>query len=186
MTCYKLIIRSCDFYSGLIASTVFWVIHLVIWMNFSWVSADDTYFRKFTTRVVGRLSNYGENSPRRFIRWFWNFLREEKAFLSVSLLKRCVLNCFFKLNSTFLVTTDLLSFLAKNITEYSISRSRFFEIQFFKIEYFLGYIVYTTKQKIFNQNKTYKWPREQKAFSLTIGARFSYCYGKTIHGFGVS
>ena len=37
-------------------------------------------------------------SPRRFFRWFWDFLREEKVFLPVFLLKSFILNCFSKCN----------------------------------------------------------------------------------------
>ena len=44
----------------------------------------------------------GEKSPRRFFRWFWDSLKEEKVFLPVFfLLKRFILNCVFKCNLHF-------------------------------------------------------------------------------------
>ena len=52
----------------------------------------------------------GEKSPRRFFRWFWDFLKKEKV-LPVFLHKNLILNCFPKCNRHFQsVSTDLLSF----------------------------------------------------------------------------
>ena len=37
-----------------------------------------------------------EKSPRRFFRWFWDFLKEDKVFLPVFVLQSFILNCFSK------------------------------------------------------------------------------------------
>ena len=58
-------------------------------------------------------------SPKRFFRWFWDFLKEEKVFLPVYLLKSVMLICFSKCNLRFqsvLICSDLN---AENITKMS-------------------------------------------------------------------
>ena len=56
----------------------------------------------------------GEKSPRRFFRWFWDFLKEEKVFLPVFFFTQKVYTKLcFQMQSTFSVSTDLLSFITK-------------------------------------------------------------------------
>ena len=47
------------------------------------------------------MGDSGEKRPRRFFRLSWGFLKEEKVFLSVFLLKNFILNCFSKCNLHF-------------------------------------------------------------------------------------
>ena len=42
------------------------------------------------------LGDSSEKRPRRLLRWFWDFLKEDEVFLPVFLLKGFILNCFSK------------------------------------------------------------------------------------------
>ena len=61
----------------------------------------------------------GEKSPRRFFMWFWDFLKEEKVFLPVFLLKSFVLNGFWKCNLHFQSVLISLVLIAENSTKMS-------------------------------------------------------------------
>ena len=124
------------------------------------------------------LSDSGERIPRRFFRWFWDFLKEEKVFLQVFSLKRFTWNCFSKCNLHYQSVRISWVLIAEHITKISHTQHRFYWNSTFLrwILIALNYLL----EKFFNQSNTY-WPREQKALSLTIATRF---IGQSVHGFG--
>ena len=89
-------------------------------------------------KVVGKFckSDSGEKSPRRFFRWFWNFLKEEKVFIPVFLRESFILNYFSKCNLHFQSVQICWVLIPENITKMSCTQQCFTEIQLFKVEYF--------------------------------------------------
>ena len=72
------------------------------------------------------MGHFGEKNPRRFFRWFWDFLKEKKVFLPVYLLKSLILICFTKCNLHFQSVLIYLDLNVENITKMSRTQQWFY------------------------------------------------------------
>ena len=73
-----------------------------------------------------RAGDSGEKSLRRFLRWFWDFLKEEKIFVPVFLLKNFILICFSNFNHYFQSLLISWVLIEENITKMSHTQEWFY------------------------------------------------------------
>ena len=72
------------------------------------------------------LVDSGKTSPRRFFRWFWDFLKENFFVPVFFLLKSFILNCFSKCNHYFQSVLISWVLIAENITKMSHTQQWFY------------------------------------------------------------
>ena len=84
-----------------------------------------TSFHVFLDHPLGKLPLL-DSFEKKFFRRFWDFVKEEKVFLSVFLLKSFILNCFSKCNLNFQSVLISWVLIAENIAKMSHTQQSFY------------------------------------------------------------